>query len=1137
MNHFYFIKISLLWIALLFITAKNAFAQLTVFPWSEDFGSPTCALPPGFVNSGTDPWDFQETGETYMEGGDHTTGSSCFASMDDSGTNGADDTCVLVTPAFDLTSLSGPRCGFWWQNSNSSSSQPAPTGPRSWSNLEVDISTDSGSTWINNVFTIIDSQQIGWAYADFSLSPYISPKTMIRFRGIETQSLYSDLALDDISVFEPAVLDAGVAEVEGLESICPGSVPVVAKIVNTGLTNITSVTVNWSVNGMPQTPFYYTGTLAYLETDTMLLGSFTAAAGISYDISVWTSGPNSGVDGNMANDTLSFMNILTGLAGGYTIGASGDFATITAAVNELNNRGVCSAVTFNVDTGTYTGRISLGEIPGTNPSNTITFHGNGATITDHTTTSDRYIVLLNGTDHLTLDSFNITGSGTTYGYGILLTNEANYNTIDACTIDLTAVTSNTSSNSAGIVASGSLTSNATAGNNANFCNFINNTILGGSSGLYYGIRLNGNSGGLGCVGNTIADNSIRDIYAYNIYLDEADSNRLSRNDISRASKANVSDFYGIYLSGGLNNVIERNRIHNTHDQAGSLTGDAYGIYFSRADAPVGKPNMVFNNLIYNMNGNGDVYGFYNSGSDGAHFLYNTISLDDPAATAGATRGIYQTTTASDVLIANNIISISRGGTGDKHGLYFNTRASSIVCDNNIIYVSSAGTGPQFTGRWDGTDYASFAFWQTANSGAFDQSGDGADPRFAAASSGDLTPSTLSGNDIGLPIAGITADFFGTSRNPLTPDPGAIEFHSVQPNDSCLNAIVVTGGSVSGNTVNATADNEVTCVVGNDTSGGLWYKYTASGGYVTASLCTSSFDTRIRVFTGSCGNLVCETGNEDSCGVRSVAGWCSSGAVDYYILVHGNGEAGEFELELNETPVGIPTINALTDTVFCAGDSAVLEASEAAAYRWSDAAATASRSLTLYGSDTVTVTTTDTNGCERTSLPQITVENPLPEVSLGEDTTICHDEMITLDAGPDRSYSWSTGAFTPTFIYNGNGGDTVISVTVTDTNGCMASDEISIRVDICPGVEEQAGRPLFQLYPNPNNGRFTIRFHSDSHEQLFLNIFDLKGRAVFSEQLFTPHEVVQVNAANLPEGIYVLEIRDENSLRQEKLIIR
>lgn len=63
--------------------------------------------------------------------------------------------------------------------------------------------------------------------------------------------------------------------------------------------------------------------------------------------------------------------------------------------------------------------------------------------------------------------------------------------------------------------------------------------------------------------------------------------------------------------------------------------------------------------------------------------------------------------------------------------------------------------------------------------------------------------------------------------------------------------------------------------------------------------------------------------------------------------------------------------------------------------------------------------------------------------------ICDIESLTLDVGEIyNSYSWSTGAITSTILIESAG---TYSVTVTDGNGCISSDEITIstNTNCCP----------------------------------------------------------------------------------------
>lgn len=124
--------------------------------------------------------------------------------------------------------------------------------------------------------------------------------------------------------------------------------------------------------------------------------------------------------------------------------------------------------------------------------------------------------------------------------------------------------------------------------------------------------------------------------------------------------------------------------------------------------------------------------------------------------------------------------------------------------------------------------------------------------------------------------------------------------SSNPEDVCSGALSIDCGDVVfGSTVGYSADSAPTCVTTDGTGGGLWYSFIGNGNTITASLCGSSYDTRLRVFSGSCSSLVCQAGNDDDCGLQSEVSWASIAGVSYYILVHGfSSSEGSFTLSLN-----------------------------------------------------------------------------------------------------------------------------------------------------------------------------------------------------------------------------------------------
>jgi hypothetical protein len=124
------------------------------------------------------------------------------------------------------------------------------------------------------------------------------------------------------------------------------------------------------------------------------------------------------------------------------------------------------------------------------------------------------------------------------------------------------------------------------------------------------------------------------------------------------------------------------------------------------------------------------------------------------------------------------------------------------------------------------------------------------------------------------------------------------------NDLCAGAISVScGDAVSGTTVGATAAGApATCVTSLNTAPGLWYRITGTGDNVTASLAGSAYDTKIGVFTGSCGALTCVTGNDDFGGLQSQVTFSGVAGTDYYIYVTGfQTQAGAFTLTMTCVP--------------------------------------------------------------------------------------------------------------------------------------------------------------------------------------------------------------------------------------------
>ncbi|HPF92167.1 MAG TPA: hypothetical protein PLL57_16010, partial [Flavobacteriales bacterium] len=108
--------------------------------------------------------------------------------------------------------------------------------------------------------------------------------------------------------------------------------------------------------------------------------------------------------------------------------------------------------------------------------------------------------------------------------------------------------------------------------------------------------------------------------------------------------------------------------------------------------------------------------------------------------------------------------------------------------------------------------------------------------------------------------------------------GTLNVHGQVLNDACGDAIAITcGTTVTGSTTEATLDPEAFACGTTISAAGVWYSIVGTGEAITLSTCQDlAYDTKINVYTGSCNDLVCVTGNDDGggCDVGSTASFPS-----------------------------------------------------------------------------------------------------------------------------------------------------------------------------------------------------------------------------------------------------------------------
>jgi len=175
--------------------------------------------------------------------------------------------------------------------------------------------------------------------------------------------------------------------------------------------------------------------------------------------------------------------------------------------------------------------------------------------------------------------------------------------------------------------------------------------------------------------------------------------------------------------------------------------------------------------------------------------------------------------------------------------------------------------------------------------------------------------------------------------------------------------------------------------------------------------------------------------------------------------------------------------------------------------------------------------------------QLTI-NALPAVKLGNDTSICADHHIILDPKviDATGYLWHpSGATSSTLTVDSTGtglGIKTISVDVTNAKNCVESGTIHITFKDCSGIGELKD-VTFRMYPNPNNGIFTIELNASQKEILDINIMNTSGVTVYSLNNLEVSGFVskKMDLGTLPDGTYLFRISNGKESTLRKLMIK
>ncbi len=246
-----------------------------------------------------------------------------------------------------------------------------------------------------------------------------------------------------------------------------------------------------------------------------------------------------------------------------------------------------------------------------------------------------------------------------------------------------------------------------------------------------------------------------------------------------------------------------------------------------------------------------------------------------------------------------------------------------------------------------------------------------------------------------------------------------------------------------------------------------------------------------------------------------------------------------------------SISAGGPTIFCQGGSVLLTATySGTSVQWKkngiNIAGATSSTYSVNKSGDYTCVTTSPCGTTTSSLIHVTVnKNPTASITAGGATTFCEGGSVTLTEAPvtGSTYQWYNGALTIAGATSINytattAGNYKCRVTKT-ASGCFKnSNTITVTVPCRESLDHNSpDSPDFTIYPNPNNGRFTISLWPQL-PQCEIKIFNSIGQSIWSEQVISSESefTKTISLENIPSGIYFIKMQSGNFITEKKLII-
>lgn len=120
------------------------------------------------------------------------------------------------------------------------------------------------------------------------------------------------------------------------------------------------------------------------------------------------------------------------------------------------------------------------------------------------------------------------------------------------------------------------------------------------------------------------------------------------------------------------------------------------------------------------------------------------------------------------------------------------------------------------------------------------------------------------------------------------------------------------------------------------------------------------------------------------------------------------------------------------------------------------------------------------------------------------------------------------------IVNGLNANTTYDVCVRGKCGTYYSAWKCDTMHTATSINSLDATDVVSVYPNPNNGTFTVSLGRMDFENVWVTLYDVTGRMIMSKQIHSDSEII--SAGNAVKGVYLLRIVMDNSVFNKRIVI-